>query len=132
MAYNNRLIITIITTNNMRKTTHTPGPWAWQSFGCGNLLIAQHGRRPVVLGAITDLEKHCAPAMNKDGRLELVDPDHPNARLIAAAPDLLAACKQLIECDHYVHFAVRLNNQEMKGIDMIKEAIVKAEGGQNG
>lgn len=40
--------------------------------------------------------------------------------------DLLAGCEQLINADHYDHFAVRLNDQEMKGIEMIKDAIKKA------
>jgi hypothetical protein len=49
-----------------------------------------------------------------------------DAKVIAAAPDLLKACKQLIDSPHQEHFGARLNDEEMKGIEMIKAAILKA------
>ncbi len=36
---------------------------------------------------------------------------------------LLAACSELINCDHYEHFAVRLNDQENAALDKIKEIV---------
>lgn len=43
-------------------------------------------------------------------------------------PDLLAACKALINAPHHEHFETRLNDDEMRGIRLIREAIAKAEG----
>jgi hypothetical protein len=50
-----------------------------------------------------------------------------NAYLYAAAPDLLAACKALIDAPHYEHLAARLHSEEMKAVEAIKAAIAKAE-----
>lgn len=51
-----------------------------------------------------------------------------NVNLIAEAPALLQACIQLIDSPHYEHFATRLNLQEMKGLDGIKESLIKILG----
>lgn len=57
-----------------------------------------------------------------------IDEREANARLIAAAPDLLEACQQLFFAPHQEHFVTRLNDEEMKGLEMIKAAIIKAVG----
>lgn len=51
-----------------------------------------------------------------------------NARLIAAAPELLEACKSLLDAPHHEHFAARLNDAEMAAIDRMKAAVAKATG----
>lgn len=62
------------------KTQHTPGPW-------------RHTNRGSVIGA-----DNCAVVSCQDCRL--TDEAVANARLIAAAPDLLAALIDLVErCD---------------------------------
>ena len=43
------------------------------------------------------------------------------------AAKLLEGCKQLINADHYDHFAARMSDSEMEGIDMIKNAITEIE-----
>jgi hypothetical protein len=53
--------------------------------------------------------------------------DRANASVIAAAPDLLEACKALIDAPHQEHFAVRLNDEEMAAVHAIRAAIAKAE-----
>ena len=79
--------------------THTQSPWAWQKFGTEYLLTAQHGMREIIIGA-TDLNANIdccdnrviantVPTMNKDGICRPIDPVHPNAKLIAASPELL-------------------------------------------
>lgn len=69
----------------MSQTTFTPGPWKWHVDGRDNMGSG-------VLNAYID---------GKNSRLAYVwDVDKPvgkaNARLIAAAPDLLEACEALL------------------------------------
>jgi len=76
----------------------TKGPWAWQQFGHYHLLAAQHGMREIIIGSrAVKGPQETYPAMNKGGILAAITPDHPNARLIAAAPDLLSILKRLID-----------------------------------
>jgi len=88
---------------------HTPGPWAWCGYGSvRNLYLMAHApMRPVVMDFTRWGMTGAAPRFNVDGIMhradELLDTighsktivgiNHPDARLIAAAPDLLAACE---------------------------------------
>jgi hypothetical protein len=83
---------------------HTPGPWTYPG-GTGNLIGGPDRLRIADLGG---LER--SP-----------DERQANARLIAAAPDLLAACKA---------FAAARSNPELSAAVLQAEsAILKAEGG---
>ena len=95
----------------MTKTTthakHTPGPWhveKWE-YPKETKLIIQNGNDATC--EILDL--WCM-----DDRTEERD---ANARLIASAPDLLAACKNALT-----------DGDELRAMNMIKAAIAKAEG----
>ena len=70
------------------ETKFTKGEWAFQKFGKQYNLTAQHGRREIILSANLKGEL----VMNQDGILRPINPDHPNAKLIAAAPELYNAC----------------------------------------
>lgn len=80
-------------TDKMKKE-FTKGKWAWQLFGDTYSLTAQHGMREIIVGAIEHPEmEYPVVGMNNDGLLRVVDKVHPNAKLIAAAPEMY---KQLI------------------------------------
>ena len=92
--------------------THTPGPWEIRRVGIAKDL-------PVVTSAEHDV---CEMRYNTNGRLRLEN----NARLIAAAPELLAALKGLTRALDGVQPSgpVYLSITE---IDAIRAAISKAE-----
>jgi len=75
------------------ETAYTEPPWAWQKFGDKYCLTAQHGMREIILSA----NKGGNIEMNQDGILENIDPNHPNPKLISAAPDLLEACQLVMK-----------------------------------
>lgn len=84
--------------------SHTRAPWAWRRFGDTYTLHADHGRRDTIIGAIPHGDmKYPVVAMSIAGRLLDVDPEHPNALVIQAAPDLLEALEGLSDLlnNHY-------------------------------
>lgn len=90
-------------------TKHTPGPWRI------------HGRviRVPGRGVIAEI-----PGPETVGVFDWLD----NARLIAAAPDLLEAVKQMIGV--YDDYGAGFYNQDefVEGVDKARAAIAKAEG----
>ena len=92
---------------------HTPGPWAASSASS-------------VVGALVGASAtyHVAAVMPQLDKAEV----EANARLIAAAPELLEACKAVEE------WWLREGKHEFlgapAGIFMLRAAIQKAEGGQ--
>jgi hypothetical protein len=111
----------------MSNTKYTLGPWMWQLFGDTYSLTAQHGMREIIVGAINhDKMRYPVVAMNKNGILSDIDPDHPNAKLIAAAPEMLEALLIVIE-----HFEVKEKHRIYGGnenhwTDKILNAVKKA------
>lgn len=101
-------------------TTHTPGPWEWEPG-------AQH-----ILNS---------PSQSESGRMDTHSPvfmlsakarrrlPEADARLIAAAPDLLEACKDAHRKLDMIYDA-RLNTPLTVGaeIDQLEAAIAKATG----
>jgi len=70
------------------KTELTPGPWRWLA---DRILMADHGKRPIVMASKSDLETR-----GPDGTLIPLVKEHPIARLIESAPDLLEACEAVV------------------------------------
>ncbi len=107
------------------KNTFTPGPWYWANYGDSEMLISETKHRPVVLCAGKGVIM-----TSVDGILNPVSNDNANARLIAAAPELLHALKDV------VYFIENPDDNPpvkewVKGIlSQANEAIAKAEGAQ--
>ena len=123
--------------NNNNKAKHTPGPWRADMLGNGlpwdhpsalpNVLITAKG------GNVASVSRSANPrramgagpdAPDHDDCREAVEIRDANARLIAAAPDLLAACKAVQ--------AVVLGNDKSKDRydlqEILAAVIAKAEG----
>ena len=82
----------------------TPGPWEASSPGMDYIVTASDGRKFIVGDAVYHPENEA------------------NARLIAAAPDLLRACKRVAD------MAVSWQPLTPGDIAEVKAAIAKAEG----
>lgn len=108
------------------KDTHTPGPWEWDGVRVfapdldekvpvtlADGTIAMHG-----MGLIA-LPYACRPV----GAWEGCGSHEANSRLIAAAPDLLAAAKDAAR-------EWRLHGQLTDSCRVLEAAITKAEGAQ--
>ncbi len=96
-------------------STHTPGPWIVRHLTGFPLMIATQPDADGFGEPIADTSRHMLPA-------EAL----ANARLIAAAPDLLAACKRMSEA---LKNAPHATQNAYQGIwTDIDNAIAKAEG----
>lgn len=97
----------------MEEYTHTPGPW--MIFPGGDIGSAAV-RRPemIVIKAGTVKGENIGTAMK-------------NAKLIAAAPELLEACKYWLEDGR---FLVANTKEHTEAVEMLRAAIAKAEATQ--
>lgn len=107
---------------------HTPGPWSyrsqphddWGTVRAGRYIICQ-ARNPAV--DYDDLDEY---------RRTRTDPYEANARLIAAAPDLLEACEALIAYDEGDDDApdagVKMMIDYDHALTLARAAIAKARG----
>lgn len=79
----------------MSDTTHT-SKWRWLT---GDTLIEDHGKRNVVLTISSDRRTGSVYLSTRgdDGILVPLLPDHPIARLIAAAPGLLRIAEEYVK-----------------------------------
>ena len=94
-------------------TNYTPGPWTADEIRHDyDQVIRNKDRDPVALVLLGGYSPVCGKA---------------NARLIAAAPDLLMAVNRFV--DYYKSCPGRLGNgQARKSLDEFEVAIAKAEG----
>lgn len=107
--------------------THTPGPWRAGSYQC-----VTPGKVPdsiAIWPQSAYRERQDTPATP----IALVSPleksndiDFANARLMAAAPELLAACKAIMEVPEAVKSLANWGDQALIAT---RSAIAKAEGG---
>lgn len=128
----------------MNEPKHTPGPWRWEINLkskkiqlCGGVprhdLTVMDFARWGIQGAAPRLREDVdrMNIMHRCDRWAKVVPgrehhadwfqtvDHPDMRLIAAAPDLLAACEALLAASE---------GRMSRSLDMISEAVARAKG----
>lgn len=97
----------MIEANDFMSTTHTPAPWEIQ-------------------GSSICSEENCIAVIEDDGGYECpAEQRQSNARLIAAAPDLLAACKRLLKAS-----LISGPKEFCDARDACEAAIAKAEGAE--
>ena len=94
----------------MSEQKHTPGPW--YSADDDHCHIRRDSDDAVIAEVFED-DGHCDPVHCRPL------PSRANARLIAAAPDLLEALQYLCEVSH----------TDPRGFDAARAAIAKATGG---
>lgn len=94
-------------TAEKKTSKHTPGPWTFDG---------QHRRVSKNMAVICHVGDLCT-----DSQWEQ---DRANARLIAAAPDLLSACRIALEAIKDAHHGISTDDREAT----IEQAIAKAEG----
>lgn len=100
----------------MSEIKHTPGPWNLHkhAFAC-----------------VTSEKMMVANCAVTTSNIEDLQPTQmANARLIAAAPDLLEAVAGLIRLSEAIRHSVGLGKNQLERIERAKAAIAKAEGRQ--
>lgn len=94
---------------------HTPGPWTWLDYPSGAKLLVAPSRAVI----------HAPFPM----ALEPMTLSEDDARLIAAAPDLLSACQAAIAASEHIT-AYATDKRMTAALEQIRAAISKAEGGE--
>lgn len=113
----------------MSKVTHTPGPWRLKSVG-GQFLEGEiigatktHANLPLTIASVRRITANTVAPKTADGESEA------NARLIFAAPDLLAACEAMLEFLPIGDYPTAgSKSKAIQTRDMVKAAIRKAKG----
>lgn len=82
----------------MSDTKHTPGPWKWRE-GVPNDLLYDHDVLTSSAVAVVYVESRDSCGNRVAREMAVCVPSVADARLIAAAPDLLAALKEMVEFD---------------------------------
>ncbi len=100
-------------------TEHTPGPWEWYWRVNDDNLEAD-------CGVLSDVKSGRARSICRCPRFEAEDQWRANARLIAAAPDLLAALKKIEE--HWGGTPEDLMLPPLSLMFDVRQAIAKADG----
>lgn len=100
---------------------HTPGPW---------VVLSCEGTSPIYRGIICTVEQseRLTAVAAGDGRTAFPDEWSANARLIAAAPDLLEALKALRLQALQSNVNSAANEWGREALEMANDAISRAEG----
>ncbi len=75
----------------------TRGPWGWRKLGDTYHLVGLYGSLPVILSTLkVGRATHLTSRNAEEDRLYPLDPKHPDAQLIAAAPDMADALEEAL------------------------------------
>lgn len=83
----------------MSENVLTPGPWEWRKIGKDWVLWGAHGHRPIVLdhGQVRGQRGNHFRVRNTELCVMIpFYPEHPDARLLASAPDLLDSVRAIL------------------------------------
>lgn len=101
----------------MTKATHTPGPWHIEKSRGNRFVVRDKDNNVPGVCTVYDYGEH--------------GPAEINARLIAAAPDLLEACKAIShEWDQQYDGTTTMISIPVEVIEKVDREIRKAEGGE--
>ncbi len=103
----------------MSETKYTPGPW-WSDEAKEVIYIAADGEPEVA----------CVAAQVDEDSVN--DTDRANAHLLAAAPDLLAACEKALAMYEWIlgdHPKLDPDGDLLPELEALKNAIAHAKGG---
>lgn len=105
------------------ETKHSPSPWSLQDWAAHD----QHGAIEVCGSQVVDANGHMISAATVEGASEA---EEANARLIAAAPDMLEALRELDECYCEAGPHLSLEDRQRHRVVLIKAraAVTKAIG----
>src|SRR5687767_11509124 len=98
---------------------HTPGPWTVEEFNADDLQSPARFNGPVVVYADADCDIHPVADCSCNHTCRESDEAQANARLIAAAPDLLEACKKTL--------GYLTTRGAVPDLERLRQAIAKAE-----
>lgn len=120
---------------------HTPGPWYWHTDHTGNVSLRTPDRGNLIVmdcvrkgmnGATVRLAywRGLPGGLPRDrlgGVMDAFDPEHPDAKLLAAAPELLDALRSMLALYEAMNAAHPFVDARP---DKARELIARVEGGQ--
>ena len=127
----------------MSEAKHTPGPWQWVIRGGNEVTLVHPGhgwltvmdfvRRGMQGGTFRLATWKGDERENMGGIMrpahEIKAAEHPDARLIAAAPDLLAACQAMLAHGCGGDYPLGRVAAWEEAVSLAEAAIAKATGG---
>lgn len=124
---------------------HTPGPWRWQGNGKDIWLVSATSMLPTVMNFVRVGMNGAGPRFSHDGIMyralrwairperhnewKITGIDHPDARLIAAAPEMYAALQLW---DGWWDGTVDKDESIPRLLSVTKAALAKAHGETHG
>lgn len=115
--------------------SYTKGPWYWRKMGDNLSLVAAHSGTLIVMDFVRKGFNSAEPRfgirrdnmgglMVKATKLEEDGIDHPDARLIAASPDLFVAAQEALRVLDEISPG---DHRKMTALSLLRAAIASAE-----